>query len=181
MASARILVKEATAFNRDSKKVVKVHYQSTEKSPQDSFKTLGNHTLVQARNQLGTPGGGGRRVLSEGPKIIKHCPKVLNYVQHIFSGEAKPPSYGPALVSCPRNKRTYLDQGPMWGRVQQFDQHWQAVVQTDRVLGHFGVRVPRSKMAQGAHGRFRDVLPVAGLQDGADQGLDPPNLKRNLI
>ena len=39
--------------------------------------------LKQARNQPGTPGG--QRFF----KIFKPCPIVLNYIQHIFQGEAK--------------------------------------------------------------------------------------------
>ena len=41
---------------------------------------------IQARNQFGTLGG--RRVFWEEPKFLKLCPIVLNYVQHIFPGEA---------------------------------------------------------------------------------------------
>jgi len=38
----------------------------------------------QARNQLGTPHQGGRRVFQEGDKFFKLCPIVSKYVQHIF-------------------------------------------------------------------------------------------------
>jgi len=38
---------------------------------------------LQARNQLR------RRVFWERPKVFKPCPIFLNYVQHIFPGEAK--------------------------------------------------------------------------------------------
>jgi len=42
---------------------------------------------IQARNQLGTPGG--RRVFQEGENIFKLCPLALKYVQHILPGRAK--------------------------------------------------------------------------------------------
>jgi len=38
---------------------------------------------VQARSQLGTPGGA--KSFPRGAKIFELCPIVLNYVQHIFS------------------------------------------------------------------------------------------------
>ena len=36
--------------------------------------------------------------------------------------------------------------------------------------------MPRREMTQGAHGRLGDVLPVAGLHDGADETLDTAHL-----
>jgi len=45
---------------------------------------------MQARNQLGTPGG--EEFSEKGPNFFnffKPCPLVLNYVQHIFPGGAR--------------------------------------------------------------------------------------------
>jgi len=43
-----------------------------------------HHTLIQAGNQLGTPGGA--KSFQEGPNFCELCPIFSNYVQHIFPG-----------------------------------------------------------------------------------------------
>jgi len=42
---------------------------------------------IQARNQLGTPGGA--KSFLRGGKFFKLCPIALKYVQHIFPGGGK--------------------------------------------------------------------------------------------
>lgn len=56
-----------------------------------------------------------------------------------------------------------FDERPATRRVQQFDQHWQPVVQANCILGHFRLRVPRCKVTEGADCRLSDVLSITSL------------------
>ncbi|TNN71254.1 hypothetical protein EYF80_018602 [Liparis tanakae] len=65
----------------------------------------------------------------------------------------------------------YLDDGPVVRLVEQLDDGGDAVVSPHGILSHLGLLVARRQVAQGAHGRLRHVLLLAGAQDGVDERL----------
>lgn len=73
----------------------------------------------------------------------------------------------------------YLNKWPVWRRMQQFDDHWQAVVQSDCILCHLSVLMSRCEVTQSTDSRFCDVFSVSSPQHCTNQRFNTSNLPRN--
>lgn len=70
----------------------------------------------------------------------------------------------------------YLDQRPVWGWVQQFNHHWQSIMETYCILSHFSFLMSAGEVTERTNSRFCDVLPVPSSKNCAHKSLDATNL-----
>lgn len=76
----------------------------------------------------------------------------------------------------PYESNDSLDQRPSRRRIEQLDNHRDAVIEPHRVLRHLGLDVARREVAQRAHRRLGYLLALARVDDRADQRVHAAHL-----